>query len=1324
MSYLEHRVAEHWCEGRFRIEQQIGRGAMGVVYRAFDKASGKAVAIKTVRAQSPATLYRLKQEFRVLADLYHHNLVSILELAHHDNNWFFVMELIDGVELSSFVELQRLSSASGRFAAPRPFDPDAPEGGSTSATAASDATDGLVDSTATESNADFPSVLSSLRAETQTGQGSVGEGLHGTASVGPLATKPTMEATGPEASDRGKDENVLPKERRAVACDVHKLRDALPQLIEGLHALHSKGLLHRDVKPSNVMVTRERRVVLFDFGVSTDAEDQGNTIAGTPAYMAPEVLRRERAGTYSDWYALGATLYHLLTGKTIDRFRGSVWDAPTSPPPPPSLLVEGVPPDLEELCMGLLRQPTKRRFKYEDACRTLGMTPTQRSLTAGASGQKGEFAGRSEQLRTLRLAFTRSQQELSLALVSGPSGMGKSMLVEHFIESCRESGAIVLRGRCYVNESVPYKGFDALVDALANVLGALPSDELERVRPRGLLALAQVFPVLTKVLGDDDSYELPRDPHVARREAFEAFREILASLASIRPVVCYVDDLQWGDHDSAAMLGALIRTAEQPRVLFVGTYRSDESDNVLIREVLDDPERRLRFGQVHEIDVGPLTKGEARAILAHMPESQVLPREAREVLIREAEGSPFFLRELAFYTLEHPEMHSATVNLDGLLMARTTELGREVQTVLETIALAVRPQNVERVFRVHGLSSERARILHELRVARLVAMSQVGGQELVECYHDRIRETVVAGMSVDEVQRRHLALAESIESTESSEYELLAEHYAGAGIADKSARYVRLAADEAMRTLAFDRAATLYRRALRYTFQDSAEAGALRRLLAKALVHAGRNGEAAAEFLSLSQRSEGAERLHDLRMAFQYLIASGETEQGLELLSEVLADAKEAVPPTPKRALGRLVYTRARLALGKHKFTPRSHEEISATERAAIDALWSAGLTLVFVDNFRSAYFLSRCLLRALAAGDSYRVARALFLEVGFGGTSGEKSFERSTAVLEHAERLAEESGDAYLKLLVGLTHANYHFQVTGDFVTGLDASTRGLRALRAHPNLAYERVTIASHALWFLYYLGRPRELREMALGVARDAESRADRYALSNTAAGLPSFHWLAFDEADKARSGCEQVLHDNASENGAQMQYYYAVFGLAQVELYEGNGAAAHTRLVESWSRLKRSMLLRVDMILLSLGHARARGALMAARDTEDPAERKRLLADVRRTLKNFRGRTNAVKVVMRESLSGALKAAEGDFEAARRHLEAAEVEGLEAELFLLAMASRAARATLLDDEEGRALGENAREAIRDRGVVSPDRIIDMFVPMPLRPGDSER
>jgi serine/threonine protein kinase len=245
-------------------------------------------------------------------------------------------------------------------------------------------------------------------------------------SVRPIAAEADRPA--PEG-DRGA--------RPLSTADLDRLRRALPQLCEGIHALHDAGRLHRDIKPSNIIVTEEGRVVLLDFGMATElsahtedaAAAASGELVGTAQYMAPEMADEAAPTAAADWYSVGVMLYEALVGRPP--FSGSAVEIITRKSavdaPLPSEFVDGVPPDLEALCRGLLeRDPTKRPTGREILARLGVARPSSPPVSSlGAIDASSPIIGREAPMAALRRAFAIARAGRPVTMhVAGAPGIG------------------------------------------------------------------------------------------------------------------------------------------------------------------------------------------------------------------------------------------------------------------------------------------------------------------------------------------------------------------------------------------------------------------------------------------------------------------------------------------------------------------------------------------------------------------------------------------------------------------------------------------------------------------------------------------------------------------------------------------------------------------------------------------------------------------------------------------------------------------------------------------------------------------------------------
>lgn len=528
---------------RFAVVRRVGAGGMGVVYEALDRERDARVALKTLRRLDATALYRFKQEFHSLAELVHPNLVPLYEFISDGSRWFFTMELVDGVDFLSYV----------RPPTPHPMSRTAGAGKRRAET-----TERLADPRPTESAAGRP-------AE---GEGLPGETVDQTA-VASTAPDPTVyqPAKAPEAGatvtcdHRPAPPDVPPADEGqnrepAGSLDFGRLREAFRQLAEGVRALHVAGKLHCDLKPGNVLVRTDGRVVLLDFGLVAEpgsAPVDGH-VAGTVAYMAPEQAAARPLTPASDWYAVGVMLFRALTGRlpiTGTPFQ-VLRDKQRVDPPAPADLVRGVPADLREL----------------------------------------------------------------------------------------------------------------------------------------------------------------------RRRAFTAMRELLARLGARRPLVLCIDDLQWGDVDSAALLADLLRPPAAPRLLLLIAYRSEYVATSACLQALTAAEGVPGAAQERgRLAVDALTPEETRALArALLGEDGPDARSRADWVVRESGGSAFLIYELVRHLKAGMTRAAAKgVGLDEVLWRRVRRLPEEARRLLEVVAVAGQPVRLRQAQEAAGVGSLPPQVVLALR---------------------------------------------------------------------------------------------------------------------------------------------------------------------------------------------------------------------------------------------------------------------------------------------------------------------------------------------------------------------------------------------------------------------------------------------------------------------------------------------------------------------------------------------------------------------------------------------------------------------------------
>jgi serine/threonine protein kinase/tetratricopeptide (TPR) repeat protein len=1233
---------------------------MGVVYEALDRETHRTVALKTLQRFDANSLYLFKQEFRALADVHHRNLVRLYELVQPEEGpLFFTMELIDGANFLDHV----LGLGGGET--------------------------GRITSSLSSSSASAATVTRSIRSRSE---------------------QPTL-APPPSLGDE------------PTRVDPDRLRPALRQLVQGLGALHAAGKLHRDIKPSNVLVTSAGRIVILDFGIAielsraaSEAEQTRTAVVGTPAYVSPEQAAGEVPTAASDWYAVGVILYEALAGRRP--FVGSSVDIltlkVTEDPPPPSTWARGIPADLEALCVDLLRQEPSERPDGAEILRRLGAIGSERPAL-GREVTSDEpidlLVGRDEQVQAIRGAFERVVGgETVTVRVRGGAGMGKSTLVQRFLDDVQTSGeAEILCGRAYERESVPYKAVDSLMDSLTRLLVRIEEVEGPVATPRHASALAKLFPVVRRVPSlaalVDASVD---DAHRVRRRAFGALRELVDTLARRRPLVLYIDDVQWGDVDSVALLHEVMRPPHAPPALLLLTYREEEAATSPF--LLEMNECWADTADVRDVCVGPLGPDDVqRLALARIGASDEAAVRTALAVAREAKGSPFLVEELV-RSNRVQTAKDATLSLLTLAEIVGHRLGRlpeGARRVAQVVAIAGRPLPISVVEAACGEDDVSDENVELLRSERLVRVGFREGSEVIEPSHDRIRETIVEQVPADHLRAHHGGLARALEAASSVDLEALAVHLIGSGARERGAACAERAAEQAESKLAFEQAARLYRVALETHPRGDDEARPIRIQVARALERAGRGAEAARAYLDAATSAPTLERVDLERAAAAQLLSAGHTDEGTEVLRRVLAAVGMRAPRTALGAILSLLLHRILLRFRGLAFEERSPEQIAPEDRVRVDALCTVAMGFSVVDVVLGACMQARFFRMALDVGDRSQVARAASIQITHLASQGGPIGKAEQSAYAIAERLAASLGDkdieTYFEICRGLTL--YHRGRYKEARAALHSRTamRQGREATAHGPL---------FGVYALFYLGRLREQARRATQLLEDAERRGDLYTAVNLRAAPLVDTCLIADDPDAAREHIRVALA-TWTQRGFHLQHWKAWVWGAQIELYVGDGGRAYARLESDYRAYRRSLIAHSQAVRALTAFIRGCAAVASAGNGAEELRRSRLKEArgiVRRLEREAMGWTAPLASLVRAATANA----EGDAAGAAAALREAIDLATAADMSTHAWCARRQLGQLVGGEEGERLVAQADTAMRAEGVRAPARMATMFVP----------
>ncbi|MGM0576410.1 MAG: serine/threonine-protein kinase PknK [Myxococcota bacterium] len=1251
---------------RFRLMERLGAGAFGTVYKAFDAATNQVVALKRLHVRDPRALVRFKDEFRSLADVSHRHLAALYELHGSGDDWFLTMEYVDGQPLDAWL----------LGAEEAPPDEHLPR---------------------TDAAAQDPDVLAQA-----------------TTVLAPDETR----AHGPAPSSWPTDDPMLlstrpaPLSGRRAQRDEAAVREALRQLAGAIRSLHEGGRLHRDIKPSNVLVERDGRVVVLDFGLVTplhQAAGEDGTVAGTPRYMAPEVCAGAAPTEASDWYSFGVILYQALTGRSP--FAGEpsqvVRAKQVLPALPPRHVAGDVPSDLEDLCVRLLERDPDRRPGGASLVRALG---GERHAGAPSSGnsrrhahRRRPFVGRSEELRRLEEALdSASLGTQEIVLVSGLSGVGKSALLERFVAaSDTERNTVILRGCCYERGSVPYCALDGVVDGLAGLVARAGRRQAAEWTPPDMGELARLFPVL------DQRGERASDLDVreAQRRGLRALRELLERVGRSRLPVLILDDLQWGDEDSVAMLAEILRPPDPPPLLLVGAYRSDEAEHSpFLRALLGKGGPVERAEHVTQIDLDVLDPDGARQLASLLVDD---PDGAARVA-EESGGHPLLIDELAFHLMRERDAPLPPAGLDAMIAERVEHLPRDARRFLECAAVAAEPvpdRLVQEAARLGGLD---LKMMNLLRHGRLLRTRPVRGTLAVEPYHDRIREAVVAGLSRDERAERHLALADAAMLTGRHDAEFLAVHLHLGGEPARAAREARRAGDRAADTLAFDRAARFYSLALEAGDPDD---GALRLLVADALRNAGRGPDAARAYLHAADVLDEPEARRLRVLAAEQLLFAGAYDAGESVVRKVLGGVGVDVSGSGLTAFASFGWQSLLLRLRglEHRTGAASARDPEEMER--IDILWSGTIGLSMANPVASQAVQKRHLRCALDAGEPRRLARALAVELAFSGIGGGRDERRSEELSRRAHAAAREVDHPYPEALTVMSDGAVHW-LRGRWRRTLECAEDALDTFRSRcTGVTWEMDTAGFLSLNALLHMGRLRDLRERLDDMLGDAVERGDLYLETQLRTRFESLRHLMDDQPEVGARALAEAIGRWTPE-GYHIVHFWALNGEVQALLHAGRGQDANARLDAGEGALKRSMLLAGGQYYRAL-YLDLRGRVDLAAACEDGGRRRRLIRRATRRARALRREDMPWIAPHADLLDAGVATAQRRSARAARLLERAIAGFEEGDMALHASVARRRLAQVRGDALG---AEEADEAMRAETIARPEHMARVVAPGP--------
>ena len=558
---------------------------------------------------------------------------------------------------------------------------------------------------------------------------------------------------------------------------VRRANDVLIQLGRALEYIHQRGLVHRDVTPSNIMMLPDGTTKLMDFGVVKEPGGElthAGEVVGTVAYIAPEQIRGDHVDARADLYSLGAVFYLMLTGRrpfTARTLAGYMDKHLNRPVRPPRELIPTIPESANGVCVRLLeKDPAERFASATHLLHVLHAAPDQ-GAGPGTSSWTPPLVGRTNELSRIREALARIQgadagpQQGSVIMVEGSPGMGVGRLAREAASMARQLGLAVSRGKNQDAGQDAFEGFRALYDDLVASyhLGASIPKALVATFGRESLAAERVerYAVLAEmgrlVGSSGPRLILCEDIHLADSGTVELTEYLARNLVGEgHPIVllCTRTPNEEDDVDTLADFVSGASTNVPATHLELGAISNAAVEAVVLDVVEDSPQARALANRLHEAAAGnPFVVTE---MLRDLVEDGTI----------EVDGGP--MRGRIPYGVEEVQALALPVpsSLRDVLKDRLAPLSEHARMVALTLALSRHDLDLDLLVSVAGLEESSLLLaVEELLRSRLVRESRVGDRERFELDRGRLGDLLIGETTHEDVVSMHRRIGQVLEET-------------------------------------------------------------------------------------------------------------------------------------------------------------------------------------------------------------------------------------------------------------------------------------------------------------------------------------------------------------------------------------------------------------------------------------------------------------------------------------------------------------------------------------------------------------------------------
>ncbi len=969
------------------------------------------------------------------------------------------------------------------------------------------------------------------------------------------------------------------------------LLSLMRQYASALAVMHSNGLVHRDIKPQNLMIDHQGRGRLIDYGLvgTIDIADDPNGfrdyLVGAPHFFAPESLWEQYYLPASDVFSLGLVMLDALRvlDRSSDPLHLSIERSQDCRREDEAMISEAVedlssdvPTVLREACLEMLQSDPVDRPTAAELSR-LGLSTSPRFLFLDRP-----IIGREKELNQA-FAWVDSIFDGGVGRlhIEGESGVGKSCLVEEIEQYVRSKRwGQLFQAKCRSGEDFPMQAFDQIADTIATRY--MKSDrEIMQLDPVSAEFLHSAFPVLKDVVQASVS-AVPVRKVSQRLDAIEAGVRLSEELRLMGPLILLIDDVHWADRDSLNVLDRL----------------QNVSGGMLGIITISRPKGDRQVSPPHlKLSIDPLSHAASKELLLHAARrwSVQLDHDALESLITAAQGSP--LRLVDFTEEFHPGgllHHTVTgeradgelgsmSNIERLWELRVARLSAEARTALSYIVTAENLISAEQLSELTGLGESIDAVLSELVQQRLVR-DDITGDECISVYHDSIADNLAKTLTEEQKRECHLAWARLL-SRQNQGGKLaarIAGHFFNAHEPSRAVSFAILAAEDEDRCFAKTESARWHARAIDHL--HGPERIERIRIAAETFVEADRLADAAKYFQMLALEVGHKESVNYRLKATSLLIRSGffqEARDQLRTLTELLN-----LPSAKPRWLSQINIARLLLnfAYVSMRGASKRPDDQAATDGTVIRNRQRLNLCLSISNPLAMFDNLHAFELNIVGSG----------LAIRYGNEAERILVEVGNALFSSRDRGAKRiRSEIVMQQLLPRAIATKNAKVIGDvwagigFLQGLAMRwssveapmTKCLNHYSEHQDhVGQELCHVRAMSLCALWHIGRWGQMRSMGEEMLELSQQRNDQLQWMIMSSGHGGVTWLMRDQVEES----ERIRIQNAAKMGqsrdVQMLDFFEWISLMQIDLYKGDYQGASQRLSKmpsSWHNLMVSI-----------------------------------------------------------------------------------------------------------------------------------------------------